>query len=308
MFDWLELKKDRSWHLLRAAVGVEGRALPILDMVFPAGQQCSPVAERQFLERLAMILPPVVMPVVVTDAGFRTPWFRAVAAQGWSWLGRLRNTTKVKPSQIENTPDQWVPCAALHALAGSAPRDMGIMDLAYSQVWRARLVVHGKPAKGRKHRTRFGKAARSSQSRKNADREREPWLLVASPDLDLDPRQLVALDARRMAIEASFRDLKSHRFGQCFEDSLTRKGPRIAILLLISAMAMFATWLTGRAALREGLEDHLSPFSSSRRLYSILRLGREGLARRWPLGARAPLLSRLRSAHIESFDDRSLMT
>ena len=40
--DWSDLKPDRSWHLLRAAIPVGGRTLTILDMVFPAGQQGSP--------------------------------------------------------------------------------------------------------------------------------------------------------------------------------------------------------------------------------------------------------------------------
>lgn len=300
--DWSDLKEDRSWHLLRATVVVAGRALPILDMVFPAGRQGSPVAERQFLERLAAILPPSVTPIVVTDAGFRTPWFKAVAAQGWFWLGRLRNTTKVKPTDVENTSDQWVPCKALHALAGAAPRDMGMMDVAYSQTWKARLVVHGKPARGRKHHTRLNQVARNSHSRKQARREREPWLLIASPGLDVDARHLVALYAKRMAIEASFRDLKSHRFGQGFEDSLTRKGPRIAILLLISAMAAFATWLIGLAAQRQGMDQHLVPFRSQRRLYSFLRLGREALVRRWPIGGLASLLDQLQRSRFNPVD------
>jgi len=34
--DWSELKQDRSWHLLRAAIPVGGRTLSILDMVVPA--------------------------------------------------------------------------------------------------------------------------------------------------------------------------------------------------------------------------------------------------------------------------------
>ena len=49
MIDWSDLKADRSWHLLRAAIAVGGRTLPMLDMVFPAGQQGSPGAEKQFL-------------------------------------------------------------------------------------------------------------------------------------------------------------------------------------------------------------------------------------------------------------------
>ena len=69
--DWSDLKADRSWHLLRAAMPVGGRTLTVLDMVFPAGQQGSPTAEKQFLQRLAAALPKNVTPILVTDAGFR---------------------------------------------------------------------------------------------------------------------------------------------------------------------------------------------------------------------------------------------
>ena len=68
---------------------------------------------------------------------------------------------------------------------------MDLMDVAYPQAWRTRLVVHGKPARGRKHYTRSGQVPRNSHSRKQAGREREPWLLVASPGLNLDARKLV---------------------------------------------------------------------------------------------------------------------
>ena len=104
---------------------------------------------------------------------------------------------------------------------------------------------------------------------------------MASPELKLSARQLVALYARRMQIESSFRDLKSHRYGQAFEDSLTRKGPRIEVLLLLSALAAFATWLVGMACEASGIDQWLAPFRSKRRLYSVIRLGREALVRRW---------------------------
>jgi hypothetical protein len=52
VIDWSDLKQDRSWHLLRAAIPAGGRSLPILDMVFPGEQQGSPKAEKQLLQRL----------------------------------------------------------------------------------------------------------------------------------------------------------------------------------------------------------------------------------------------------------------
>lgn len=281
VIDWSDLKSDRSWHLLRAAIPVGGRTLPILDMVFAAGQQGSPKAEKQFLQRLSDVLPDGACPILVTDAGFRGPWFRAVEAMGWHWLGRLRNTTYLKPTDVPDEPSQWVACKAMYELVTRLPRDLGPMDVVRSKPLRARVVLHGKPPQGRKHCNRQGKPARNSNSRKNAKRESEPWLLMASPRLNLTARQLVALYAQRMQIELSFRDLKSHRYGQAFEDSLTRKGPRIEVLLLLSALAAFATWLVGMACEASGIDQWLAPFRSKRRLYSVMRLGREALVRRW---------------------------
>jgi hypothetical protein len=183
VIDWSDLKSDRSWHLLRAAIPVGGRTLPILDMAFPGGKQGSPKAERLFLQRLAQVLPDDVRPILVTDAGFRGPWFRAVEAMGWQWLGRLRNTTYLKPVEVPDEPGEWVTCEAMYALATRRPRDFGSMDIARSNLLTARVVLHAKPPKGRKHRNRQGALARNSNSRKNAQRESEPWLLVASPSL-----------------------------------------------------------------------------------------------------------------------------
>lgn len=44
--DWSDLKADKSWCLLRAAVPIGGRTLTILDMVFTGKQQGSPAAEN----------------------------------------------------------------------------------------------------------------------------------------------------------------------------------------------------------------------------------------------------------------------
>jgi Transposase DDE domain len=287
VIDWSDLKRDRSWHVLRAAMPVGGRTLPILDMVFPGGKQGSPKAERQFLKRLADILPKEACPILVTDAGFRAPWFRAVEAMGWQWLGRLRNTTYLKPSDVPDEPSQWISCKAMYRLATSSARDFGLMEIVRSAPLTARVVLHTKPPKGRKHRNRQGLPACNSNSRKHAQREREPWLLMASPEIKLTAHQLVMVYARRMQIELSFRDLKSHRYGQAFEDSLTRKGERIEILLLLSALAALTTWLVGMACEACGIDRWLTPFRSTRRLYSVMRLGREALVRRWidiPLG------------------------
>ena len=235
--DWCNLKADQRWHLLRAAVPVGGRTLTILDMVVPrwttrfaSGGETVPAAIGHADSQ-----------GYAADPGdrcrFRAPWFRAIDAMGWHWLGRLRHRTLVKHADAADTPDAWVPCRALYELAVAAPRDLGLMDTVRAKPWRSRVMVHAKPPKGRKQRNRQGVPSRTKKSQQNAAREREPWLLVTSPALShLSARQMVALYSRRMQIELSFRDLKSHRHGHAFEDSLTRKGKRIEVLLLIHTM------------------------------------------------------------------------
>ena len=93
-----------------------------------------------------------------------------------------------------------------------------------------------------------GERAKDNKSRQVAARESEPWLLAVSPQLDHHATQIVALYAKRMQIEQSFRDLKSHRFGMAFEDSLTRKAGRLSILLLILALVSFAAWVCACSA------------------------------------------------------------
>ena len=97
-----------------------------------------------------------------------------------------------------------------------------------------------------------------------------------------------------MQIELSFRDLKSHRYGHAFEDSLTRKDKRIEVLLLLHTMAAFASWLVGMACETAGIDQWLAPFRSKRRLYSIMRLGREALLRRWSNARLEELMEQIR--------------
>jgi hypothetical protein len=86
-----------------------GRTLPVLDMVFSGREQGTPQAEKHFLQRLKSLMPKGVHLILITDAGYRTPWFEAVSAMGWDWVGRLRGRTLVKPVGAVDRRDEWIP-------------------------------------------------------------------------------------------------------------------------------------------------------------------------------------------------------
>jgi len=50
-----------------------------------------PRDQKRMLNTLAELLPDGCIPVLVTEAGFRRPWMKAVAAQGWYYVTRIRN-------------------------------------------------------------------------------------------------------------------------------------------------------------------------------------------------------------------------
>jgi hypothetical protein len=277
LIDWSDLHEDCRWQLLRASIPLSGRAFTVLEMVFPESMKGSPRAEKKFLRRLSALLPDGVRPILVTDAGFRTPWLRLVSKFGWYYVGRLRGRTRL---QIED--GAWFDNRELHRQIRSQARRIEDVNLVQSEPWSVDLVLYRKPRHGRVRLSiRKGTRSRSHTSLKAQRRESEPWLLVVSPELrHLCARQLVSIYSKRMQIEQSFRDLKCERFGCAFNYSLTRDPRRIAILLLIHALATFVAWL---AALSIALimQVRYGGVKSSRvRLhYSQLRIGWEALRR-----------------------------
>jgi hypothetical protein len=101
--DWSDFQSGRQWAMLKAAVPVGGRAITLYERVFPFKRYNSPGAHREFLRALRSVLPEDCRPIIVTDAGFRGPWFREVESYGWDWVGRVRNQVKYYREET----DRW---------------------------------------------------------------------------------------------------------------------------------------------------------------------------------------------------------
>lgn len=276
--DWSDVKPDRRYQLLRAAVVARGRAITVYEEVHPLAKLGSPRVEAAFLKRLRSLLPEGIRPILLADAGFRVPWFRAVEALGWEFVARVRHRSRVR-FLGGSKANRWMASRKLHARATSRALSLGEAELTESKQFRCRLVLVRRARRGRIDLTRHGRRARGGHSRKMARREREPWLLAASVSLkELSAIEIVALYAKRMQIEQSFRDLKSHRYGAAFEDTLTRDPRRLEMLLLIHALATLAAWLEGLAIVTAS--RIAKPLLASQRVrHSAVWLGWESLRR-----------------------------
>lgn len=245
--DWSNVDAAQTLHLLRAAVVVGGRALPVYEEVH--ARYHHPEDTTRFLRRLAALLPTGCRPVIVTDAGFKCPWYRAVEALGWYYLGRVRSRDHVR---LAGT-DAWVSNKTLHARATGRPQALGEVLLTRDSALVTRAYLYKQPAKGRSKLTSGGRRRRNAASLKHAGGAAEPWLLVSNLDPHRDiAKWAVATYRRRMAIEQSFRALKAHRHGFAFRQNLGRDAARVANLLLIAALGMLATWTMGIAGQQLG--------------------------------------------------------
>src|SRR4029077_13484627 len=131
------------------------------------------------------------------------PFFQAVLELGWDFLGRVRGTTKAISPTGETVAKQ-----DFYARASTAPTDLGAFGLFVKQRIPCRLIV---VRKRRKPGPKKPPPA-CKEERELRQAALDPWLLATSL-ADADASSVVALYAKRMQIEETFRDAKSDRFG-----------------------------------------------------------------------------------------------
>jgi hypothetical protein len=275
LVDWSDLDDQQCLYVLRAAVAVGGRALPIYEEVHEQVGGAS--MHRRFLKRLGLILGSGCLPILVTGAGFRVWWYELVEEMGWDYVGRLRNRELLQ----RPCGGKWFTNKRLHVRASGRAKALGGMWLSKGRpLWTHFYVYKGK-AKGRVKRTRMGARSGSGQSNKHAVREREPWLLVSNLALGTHAaKRVVKVFRTRMQIEESFRDLKSPRHGFALRENPGRRRERIANLLLIAALGVLATWLMGLHGYARDLHRGLQANTERRRrVLSVFFVGRRLLAK-----------------------------
>lgn len=268
--DWSSLSADMQWHWLRASVVVDGRSITLYEEVHPRKHLTAKCVHRKFIRRLADLVPLTARPpIVITDAGFRTTWFRMIARQGWTWIGRTRNRDFVRRAEGE-----WYAAKKLYADATAEAQDLGAFDAVRNRPLACRFALIKTAPKGRKHRYPSGKIKNNSTARKSAQCNREPWLLSYSPELAyLGAAVIVKLYAQRMTIEEQFRDTKNPMLGMGLSQSRTSGQARLQALLLIAHIAEMAKRLIGEAAKAHQLDLQLmSNNIKTRKTISVMTL------------------------------------
>lgn len=248
--DWSGLPNP-NYFLLRAAVPTRGRSLTIYEEVHSKNKQNNHKIHKGFLIKLSKMIPQGCKPVIITDAGFHSPFFGEVEKLGWDFVGRIRNLTKYK---LLSSKD-WISCKKLYKKASKIPKFIGEVILSKSTPIQCFLFLFKSNKKGRVAKNKHGKKRQNKASKVCAKANREPWLLATSLCMGKKiAKKVVQFYKKRMQIEEGFRDIKNSRLGFSFEESLTYKPDRFEMLLLIAMLAILAVTLLGKAGEQRKLQ------------------------------------------------------
>ena len=204
--DWSGCCRD-DIHMLRASIVQNGRSVTIYNEIHPQEKLGNREVHKQFLKNLHRQIPFGKKVVVITDAGFITPWFKAVLNLGWDYIGRLKGDVKIL---LEDHP-RWMRTKNLHKKASSKVRYEGnaIIGSSSSTPVRGNIYSYKKKSKKRKGRSRY-----PDVNKQYSKANKTPWILATSlKNTEYGKHSIKDLYGNRMQIEQTFRDDKDPRFG-----------------------------------------------------------------------------------------------
>lgn len=267
--DWTHIP-NTDFYTIRAALVTKSRALTLYEEVHLEIDYGTVDAENKFLDALHQILPANCQPIIITDAGYRSPWFRKVLSLGWNYVGRVRGTHKFFNGE------NWVSCTELHAKANKRAKCLGAIKLCKKQKIPAYLYLlkeKRKTAKSRKkYNKKYGKKGELNYRKSAID----PWILASSlPGTSpIKIKRVIEIYKSRMQIEEGFRDLKNSKYGFGLRNAHSRSVKRVTVLLFIAMLAALIAWLFGNVAERNGWDKFFRVNTiKSRRVLSLVFLG-----------------------------------
>ena len=280
LIDWSPCG-NRQQQLLRASIVHRTKSVTIYEEVHnERTEKGRRAVEFEFLNKLKTIIPKDIQVTIVTDAGFRCPWFKKVISLGWQFIGRVRAQALYS---FDN--HDFLPIKALYTEATSKHQYIGSIILTQSQKLSCHMYLSKKYVAKKTHHTKPKLSSTSSKkyhSKEVAVTKRkaaEPWVLVTSlPYHARAESKIIERYRTRMKIEHDFRSTKNIRWGIGLDYARSHDNRRLEMLLLIGTLALFMLWLIGLAAEKENIHKQFQANTiQNRRVLSLIFLGRQVL-------------------------------
>ncbi|HHF7365939.1 TPA: IS4 family transposase [Legionella bozemanae] len=254
-----------SFCILRATLASIGRGITLYEELHEKQYENNPKIHHQFLEHLKKVIPSQCKPVIVTDAGFKNPWFKAVASLGWDYVGRIRGLTSLHDGTNYLPVKQW-----FERIKNKAEY-LGELFVAKTNPMKTHCYSYKYPLKGRK---KYGRIKHDNVAIKASQGYREPWILVSSLTKQDNPGMIIQIYKHRMTIEENFRDTKSPRFGFGLKENVCLSPERFSVWLMLVALATLIAFYVGQWIERIGLHRQCQANSyKHKRVLSFVFIG-----------------------------------
>lgn len=267
--DLCYMKDTHAIQMLSAEVALKGRSLPIYREVFEEGELKN--RAPQFIEGLSNCIPTGKEVLIIMDAGFGEDWFDAIAEKGWCWLVRARGKKFIKLSDSSD----WVDARELYDISTPRAKQYPNAYITKKSPRACRVVIKGLSNTGSKRKKTKALLKNYHAASGNYKRAaKEPWVLVTNLPENYSPTQIVNAYKKRMQIEESFRDVKSHQFGLSARYIRTVSIYRWAIAMLLAAIVQVTLWIIGVVAHHQGMQSYFQANTvRDKKVFSYFYLG-----------------------------------
>lgn len=226
----------RKLHTLTASIVGHGRSIPLYHEIFSESQLGNELAHEQFLQRLNQMIPNTTKVTLITDAGFRTPWFRQVIAYGWDVIGRIYDGFSF---QKEGEKD-W----------------FSLKEIDFGGTGKARLLGKGKIGKKTKRVSGYvytykeklsGKSHKKNiyptHEKQHSRYYRNGWIIFST--IEKSPHFMVKYYKKRMQIEQNFKDIKNRELGLGLRQNQSQTKERLTMLWFLACLIIIISWWIG---------------------------------------------------------------
>ena len=118
--DWSPINGSEIFQLLRVSIPMGGRALTIYEKTYEESELNTRTAHQALLDAIKYCLPEGCRPIILADAIFKTPWFKAIENMGWYWVCRVRGNV-----QLSTDGENWQRSSEWFASANSKATTLG---------------------------------------------------------------------------------------------------------------------------------------------------------------------------------------
>lgn len=251
--DWSPIPGNEIFQLLRITIPMGGRSLTIYEECFEEKKLNNTQVHDDFLDKLEKIIPDECQPIILSDAIFKTLWFKAIEAKGWYWVGRVRGNV-----QLSLNGKTFKTCTRIMKLATRTPRKLGTVLYSKRTQFVCQGVLYHGTEKGKHKKKKRGGISQNGRSLYYSKKAKQPWLLVSHlPETLNTAKKIVRLYRYRMQIEEGFRDTKNQQYGIGLAQAKSKSVKRYNNLLLVAALTLFLLWCIGKVAVDKKYHYHL---------------------------------------------------